>query len=1234
MPHPPLYPLPLPFLLLLLHSPAYIFSTPSSFSFSSYGDTSYGVWEADQFGNPSYHWLGGIPSSSSSSSSFSTPPNTSSPTIYITQPTILHSVGNDRLKALVLSDGTVTIRQDEGGPKLLQGFTANATVYQFLGGIGYLANASHVLIATAINTTIGIGTPSPNPLTLVLGMGMVTKTVGKPIPIGTQTTSSSSSNPSGGHRFTHSHTHSRNNHTQPSPIRRIHPYSESNRSTSPVEQETTAYIQLTHTIVAPFGDDSVVVSLIDAARWAGPYPSFESTKLSWTEVWGNGDRYEMGWGADGYPVSSSVDDTLVKNTHPYSFSSSSSVPPSSSTWQQRWIHSYQLLRESSTGNVIGMVDTASLAPSAKNEPNQHSPTSPPPPPPPPGLPPPSPHDPSPRPTFFICLSCVSGGDLGFALAQLHSYTSYGSNIFACNSSSQSSLSSPSVDCPVVTNTPVLYNDTHGLNNDTSSTDNASTFAMRITFRMNLNTTTAPSGSVVYSNIPGAVRLGFLTGYLTEEEEASAGGNITTAVLTKIGPYIADPHRQWNLEDETTADAWAGYSNTLMFASSTNGNNNHSLRNPVPSLGKEHLNNLSSTEAIVRRVHAAVDPRSYAQRRKRQRKITIAEESSHVGVAEQQSWTSWEGRESAWHSYMLRAGVGLTYDSFYGGHTMNQNGNYLFISGQNAAARDPLGYAGALVWTGPSATPYVLEVLNLTMRGKRVATDTNQRPGGSIQWGNAAFGMDSSATFNQSDTELYFLLTLAQYILSTRDTVAIRTASVPWNGTVTSLAEAAWASYCHLETVIGTGEHGILRLLLSDHNDGLLSSLQAPESPTIMQYAESVMNAGLASYVLPQYADALLLLNDTFDAPERAARVNAFADNQRSAAGTLAWSEVTNSSGTFGWYRRAFLGNASNNMTGWRGDVVGDGTMWTETQSWAILGNIPYLYGGPTKVDNLIALIQSIARNPSPIGAINTPPHVMVDGGVGYGGVWYCGEVALISALASAGYYDEALDEYRKTSLATHSYVYPNIWFGSTSGTDVYNSVYAITNTSTDGSGPGSTRCHWNDHGQSLPCEELSFPIFNGWSHTVGTYTIPSLFGAVFDRYGLTLSPQLQSEEYYALWTPLVSVVKLSTPASTTTIHEDTMNRSSFSSSVPTSTGSSGGSCNYLGHWSPYLPAGTMVNLRILFSPNDTVTCNSLRVNEQNVPLIIDPVTHAIIINATVVGIDNRTSIITWETSSG
>ena len=41
---------------------------------------------------------------------------------------------------------------------------------------------------------------------------------------------------------------------------------------------------------------------------------------------------------------------------------------------------------------------------------------------------------------------------------------------------------------------------------------------------------------------------------------------------------------------------------------------------------------------------------------------------------------WPARETAWHNYLLRAS--LTFDSFFGTHVINQNGNYQYQWGQS------------------------------------------------------------------------------------------------------------------------------------------------------------------------------------------------------------------------------------------------------------------------------------------------------------------------------------------------------------------------------------------------------------------------------------------------------------------------------------------------------------------------------------------------------------------------
>lgn len=152
-------------------------------------------------------------------------------------------------------------------------------------------------------------------------------------------------------------------------------------------------------------------------------------------------------------------------------------------------------------------------------------------------------------------------------------------------------------------------------------------------------------------------------------------------------------------------------------------------------------------------------------------------------------------------------------------------------------------------------------------------------------------------------------------------------------------------------VIGFGVHGLCRLLLSDHNDGLLSQLGVcqlllprprsfassaaplPVAHRLLPCAgiknitipttkgESVMNSAMAVEVLHQYAQLLQVLGSP------AASVKAVTDVRSSilqALGRSAWN------GTAGHYRRVWLGEGPG--LGW----LGDAGLWLEPNAWAML----------------------------------------------------------------------------------------------------------------------------------------------------------------------------------------------------------------------------------------------------------------------------------------------------------
>jgi hypothetical protein len=331
---------------------------------------------------------------------------------------------------------------------------------------------------------------------------------------------------------------------------------------------------------------------------------------------------------------------------------------------------------------------------------------------------------------------------------------------------------------------------------------------------------------------------------------------------------------------------------------------------------------------------------------------------------------WVQRELTWHNYMLRAG--LTFDSFYDEHILNQNGNYLYVDEEQAAARDPLTHVlGLLYGHGPqhplvgqgtpSGVDYVKEVIRYTLKEKRAD--------GSIPWGQCAFGIDGFTYLDPSDLELQVLFTAMNYILARND-FEFLDELVVWSDMKKTIGEMLWESYEHLINVIRFGQHGLILLHTADHNDGILSTLgvEGINRTVAEKMGESVMNSALGAYTLTLYSE---VLNYTGRA-DNASTVLSTAESLR---------EAIDKTWTGRWYKRVWLGNESMGL-GWRGDEQ-DGVMWTETQSWSILGGIPQLRLNRTT--ELVETIFQLVIKPSPIAAINAGPNLMSDKGKGYGG---------------------------------------------------------------------------------------------------------------------------------------------------------------------------------------------------------------------------------------------------------
>lgn len=446
---------------------------------------------------------------------------------------------------------------------------------------------------------------------------------------------------------------------------------------------------------------------------------------------------------------------------------------------------------------------------------------------------------------------------------------------------------------------------------------------------------------------------------------------------------------------------------------------------------------------------------------------------------------WVERETTWNHYYLRSG--LTYDDFFHHHVISQASIYQYVMGFQGAARDPLQHSLPFIFSDPQL---VKEILQYTL--KEVRAD------GSIPYGIVGRGMPMPTTSdNSSDMPLWLLWVVSEYVLATRDIAFLDAKVVPIYGvraegeTVRNLLTRC---YRHLVDDVKTGQHGLMRMLRDDWNDGL-ENAWVPKNlqPECAEKSESVLNSAMAAYVFDYYASMLTYTG--VDAK--------FASELRQTA--EAHRDAVQRQWTGKWFRRAWLGPT----LGW----LGERGLWIEPQPWTMIS-------GATSADQTTVLVKEIddqLRHASPIGAMqisDSPDRItqgvwkMEPGTQVAGGVWPSLNQTLIWALARV---DGAMawDEWKKNSFARHAEVYPQVWYGTWSGPDVLNSALSKHPGETTGGKPFG----WTD-----------FPALNMHTHACPLYSLSKLLGLEFIESGLLLAPKLPLESF-RFESPLLGLIK-------------------------------------------------------------------------------------------------------------
>jgi hypothetical protein len=423
---------------------------------------------------------------------------------------------------------------------------------------------------------------------------------------------------------------------------------------------------------------------------------------------------------------------------------------------------------------------------------------------------------------------------------------------------------------------------------------------------------------------------------------------------------------------------------------------------------------------------------------------------------------WVEREAIWSSYYIRSG--LTYDSFFREHILSQGAGYQYQAGLQGAARDPLQHALPLLFTDPDI---LRQVLRYTLK--------EIQPDGSLPYAIVGQGVPMPCVYRPSDLQLWLLWVASEYVLATKDRsfLAERIPMYPQQNARPddpTVLDLLWRSFTHLNSAIGVGKHGLLKILNGDWNDSIVYTHLTPEeSAQTLKMGESVLNSAMAPYVFDYYATMLDFAGQQRPAEQARTR----AKEQRTAVHAQRYG---------GWYRRAWLGDE----LGW----VGEKQMWLEPQPWALISDcVP-----KDKVAAFVNTINTLARKPSPIGAMlqsQADPTMKDEPGTGTnGGVFASINGTLIWALAMVDG-DLAWDEWKKNTLAHHAQTYPDMWFGIWSGPDCYHSVLSKW--------PGGTG--------------VNFPVLNMHSHAWPLYSATKLLGTEFHPSGVRFKPVIPLPEY-------------------------------------------------------------------------------------------------------------------------
>jgi cellobiose phosphorylase len=204
------------------------------------------------------------------------------------------------------------------------------------------------------------------------------------------------------------------------------------------------------------------------------------------------------------------------------------------------------------------------------------------------------------------------------------------------------------------------------------------------------------------------------------------------------------------------------------------------------------------------------------------------------------------QEMIWHAYILECMA--TYSSYFMETKIPSGTRYDYQWGIHVCARDhfqeliPLYYYNPEL--GKSGLRYMMKKMMMN---------------GDMKQDEVGMGIITARMFQQSDNQLFFFWSLAEYLRITGDYDFLleKINYYPMsNQTFTNLIERVKTSFNYLNFEVGKGPHGLIRLLNSDWSDDIHFVYNPAPYNRVWDNAESLVNSGMALVVLKSLAEQL------------------------------------------------------------------------------------------------------------------------------------------------------------------------------------------------------------------------------------------------------------------------------------------------------------------------------------------------------------------------------------------